>query len=207
VCTIYILAKFVVSLKGLIGSRSRKVAVIAGLLIVVLAVSVYAYLASLPPPPGPMVTITSPPLQFSVQIDKTQYNVGENMTITFRLKNTSNGTITIAYPEYDLYLDGRSVALFDFVVTRVNGTEIYRWSDNHLHLDSVYRFTLNPGQEINQTYIWDQHVEFPNYTQVPVNTYYVRAVMPSMGAGSFFTIIGGPYKITLETPAITFLIR
>lgn len=194
-----------VSLKGLMGSRSRKAVVIAGFLIVVLALSVYAYLASLPPPPGPLVTITSPPLQFSMQIDKTQYNIGENMTITFRLKNTSNETITIAYPEYDLYLDGRSVALFEFIVTRVNGTGIYRWSDGRLHLESVYKFTLNPGQEINQTYIWDQHTE--DYTQVPADTYYIRGAMPSMGAGSFFTIIDGPYKISLETPSITFLIR
>jgi len=58
-------------------------------------VAAYAYLQSLPQA-GPRVTITSPPLEFSVELDKTEYpfseetRSGENITITFCLKNISN---------------------------------------------------------------------------------------------------------------------
>jgi hypothetical protein len=189
------------------GSRSRKAVVAGALLIVVLAVSVCAYLTSLPPAAGPLVTIDSPPLQLSLQIDKTEYNLGENVTIRFWLKNTSNKTITIQYANTHLYLD--RVVFTDFIITSLNGTEIYRWSDGHAALEAVYRFSLNPGQEINQTYIWDQTAWNQLRTeevQVPAGTYYIRAAIPPGSADSMFGVTGSAHGIRLETPSITFLI-
>ena len=184
-------------------SRSRKAVIAAAFLIAVLAVSVYAYLASLPSPPGPRVTITSPPLEFSMQIGKTEYNLGENMTIRFWLKNTSNMTITLDYSEEYIY-EGKAM-LFDFIITSANGTEVYRWSEGHFALAVVYDFTLDPGQEINQTNIWFQTSWDPLYikeVQVPAGTYYIRGVIPPRRAGFGINGVG---QIALETPSVAFV--
>jgi hypothetical protein len=185
-------------------SRQRKILVAIVIAIVLLSAGGYAYLASLPPPPGPLVTVASPPLQFSMQIDKTEYNMGENITMTFWLKNTSNKTITITYPDFNVYFG--HVVLFDFIITDMNGTEIYRWSSVHAHLCAKYKFTLNPGEEINQTNFWSQDTYWEE-GKVPAGTYYIRAAMPSSGAGAMFGVTGNTHGIRLETPSIMFLIR
>jgi hypothetical protein len=189
------------------GSRSRKAAFIAAFLIAVLAVSVYAYLASLPSPPGPRVTITSPPLQFSMQLDKTEYRLGENVTIKFWLKNTSNMTITLHCSSIFPYEGGHGTPmLFDFIITRANGTEIYRWSEWHGAAEVVYDFTLDPGQEINQTNTWFQtsgDLLYPKEVQVPAGTYYIRGVIPPGRVGFGVSGVG---RIALETPSVAFVI-
>ena len=188
------------------GSRSRRAAFVAAFLIAVLAVSVYAYLASLPSPPGPRVTITSPPLEFSMQIDKTQYNLGENMTIRFWLKNTSNMTITLHYSSIFPYEGGHGMPmLFDFIITSANGTEVYRWSEGHAAAEVVYEFTLDPGQEINQTNIWFQtswDLLHTKEVQVPAGTYYIRGVVPPGRVGFGVNGVG---QIALETPSVAFV--
>jgi hypothetical protein len=190
------------------GSRSRKAVIAGALLIAVLAMSVYAYLASLPPAAGPLVTIASQPLQLSLQIDKTEYTIGENITIRFWLKNTSNKTITITYSDA-YYYDGRFMA-FDFIITSVNGSEIYSYGDTHGAEAAVTPFTLDAGQEINQTVLWEQTAWNQLRTeevQVPAGTYYIRAAIPPGTANSMFGITGNAHGIRLETPSITFLIR
>ena len=86
------------TLKGVLGSRTKKTAV--GVLVIVVALSVvaYAYWASLPSTTGPKVTITSSPFELSMALDKTTFSLDDNLAITFYLKNLSNETITAGIP-------------------------------------------------------------------------------------------------------------
>jgi hypothetical protein len=73
--------------------RSRKIllTIVVG---ATLCGSLLGYLLSLPPPKGPIVYLTSPPVEFSMGMDKTHYSLADNMSISFSLRNISNETIT-----------------------------------------------------------------------------------------------------------------
>ena len=172
----------------------------AAVLFVVLAAGVYAYLSFLPPPAGPRASILSYPLEFSVELDKAEYLVGENATIRLCLKNIGNQTITLTFPsmwtEYD-YDKRRSYSMhFDFTITDANGAEVYQWSKGRLAIPATYDVTLNPEEEINNTILW----YYPKYVSVPAGIYSLRGML-------YRIEVAGIWPITLETPQITFTIK
>ena len=67
------------------------------LLVVVVGspIMAYAYSKLSQPTAGPKVFITSSPLIFSMELQKANFQYGENITIKFRLENIGNKTITI----------------------------------------------------------------------------------------------------------------
>jgi hypothetical protein len=189
-------------------SRFRKIAIATAFLAVILGVSTYAYYASLSPQAGPKVTVTSPPLQFSMQIDKTEYNMGENISIMFWLNNTSNETLKVEYANTPILEPFIPFKRFDFVVSNESG-ELYddatqhSWKSNGtFELGRYYFYTLNPGEEIIETNFWDQKDLLMN--QVPAGMYYLRGVIPVWEVS--FRINGGPW-IKLETPSLSFIIK
>ena len=195
--------------KNLVSSRFRKAIIVAISIIVILIVGAYAYRVSFPPQVGPEVTVTSPPLQFSMQIDKTEYNLGENVSITFRLKNTSNETLTIEYknPTEPVIPE----KLFNFVIQNASNQDMYQGILNgYGNLTSGTFFTLGPNEEKIETNFWNQMasvLDHPggSYILVPVTvgTYNIIGIMPSLDA---FRVNGGSW-IILETPSITFTVR
>jgi len=88
------------SFRSLFASRKHRAALISAALILVLAVSTYAYLRSLPPAAGPRVSLVSPPLEFSMELDKAEFQQGENVTVRLYLKNVSNETIEVGWGSY-----------------------------------------------------------------------------------------------------------
>jgi len=122
--------KYVASGMGrLFVSSPRKPVFLVVVIVVALLASVYAYLASLPPQRGPRVSITSPPLEFSMELEKAEFQQGENVTIRLSLKNIGNETITLRWGKYYAYYD--KVMYFDFYITDANNTLVYQWTRIH----------------------------------------------------------------------------
>lgn len=181
--------------------------------VVGLVAAVYAYSRLFNPAAGPKVSITSPPLEFSMELEKTQFQYGENITIGFRLENIGNETITIGrgtppgwpsgYKETSYFnvhgLDDYFLQKefhFGFRIMDINGTEICELSEGILTYH--YSFRMNPGGWIEQTIILDYYsiewADIYNPYQLSRGTYQIRGVLRC-----------SPY--TLETPSITFIIE
>lgn len=186
-------------------------------------IAVYAYRLSLPQV-GPRVTITSPPLEFSMQLDKTEYGVGENMTIVFDLKNISNETISLAKGECDpvdphygglisTEANGANMQQgpqgslsglfhFGFSIVDENGTDVYRHVEGWLQ--AVYEIVLEPGGYVKQTLLLDPVTQTLIANQLvdghPLlsGTYQITAILD-------FSV--NKAGVTLETPSITFTIK
>jgi hypothetical protein len=202
-----------VSLKGLLVSHPIKAAFLVVIIVVALAASVYAYFKLLPSQSGPKVSITSPPLEFSIELNKAEYQFGENITITFNLRNIGNQTVTVTKltedsidPFYQiLFTDAEGASTdhpnpnmisylfhFGYSILDINGTKVYeRIGDG---IAALYDIVLEPNGYVKQTYIWyrEYHFQF-----LPRGTYQIRGIF------NHFTTQG----ITLETPSIAFIIR
>jgi hypothetical protein len=198
------------SIRELFASRSRRIIVATAVIIAMLCAGVYGYLTSLPPPAGPSVTLTSPPLELSMTLDKTQYSFSENMTISFHLRNISNETVTLMRPDmHEAPLGGVITAAegvttypplnllnglyhFGIILYSGNGTVILR--DVVGPLKATYNIILQPNASLNQT-------EFANFastmdengriTQRPPGPYGISGVLRAT-----------PFE--LDTPSITF---
>jgi hypothetical protein len=143
-----------------------------------------------------------------MQIDKTEYSVGKNISITFWLKNTSNETLKIEYANTPIMEPFISFKRFDFVVSNESGelyddTAQHGWKSNGtFELGRYYFYTLSPGEEIIETNFWNQEDLLRD--QVLPGTYYLRGIIPVWGVS--FRINEGSW-IKLETPSLSFIIR
>jgi hypothetical protein len=186
------------------------VALISVALIVVLVVGTYAYLQSLPPAAGPRVSLLSPPLEFSMELDKAEFQQGENVTVKLAMKNTGSEEITLMWTSFFLFFD--RVLYFDISVTDLNGTVVFRWSSEYFALGAVIEKSLDPGEQLTNMYFWDQWTEpvaqEPPFSYpegiVPKGTYYIK------GLSRHFTLTADGQTtplMALETPSITIQIR
>ena len=205
--------------KGLFASRLKKVFFLVAVFVVALAAGVYAYWMSLPPAEGPRVTITSPPLEFSLELDKTEYQYGENITIRLCLKNVSNETIKVTkrnlwpiYPDlFDIPTEAEGATPepvvsgnchFGFSITNQNGTEIFKEYEGHI--PATYDFYIEPNGYIKQTWIWYNLWEgSPVIQTLPKGTYQIRGIF----GGAMVESSTLDRSIMLETPTITFTIK
>lgn len=162
------------------------------LTIVLVSSSIYAYYWSLPQRIGPRVSLVSPPLEFSLQLEKTTFASGENISVSISLRNISNQTIELEWPEYgatgsrfdgslksSIFPEGgpQGVVL-DFFILDQNGTLIYKFI-GRLQLSVISR-TLAPEEVVIQTFIWNQLVlnrwsDNPPLIVIPSGTYYIKA--------------------------------
>jgi len=200
-------------LRKLFVSHLRKVVFLIAVIVVALAATVYAYFLSLPQA-GPRVSITSPPLEFSLELNKAEYQYGENITIVLCLRNISNQTITVGKssmwiidPSYGVltteadganFPEGEQHYLsrlfhFGFSITHQNGTVIFKEYIGPAQM--TYDFTIEHGGYIKQTFIWVNPLPTVSY-HIPRGIFQIR--------GIFKAGIVGVGSITLETPTITF---
>ena len=192
--------------KWLASNRARAVMLVS-VLIAASVLSVYAYLSSLTPQRGPRVAITSPPLEFSMELDKVEYAYGENVTITFCLKNIGNETITVGKSSIDIIEgvtsteasgvnDPRPSAFhFGFSIADDNGTVIYERFKGATQ--EAYKFTVEPDGYLRQIFFWSQYGFLAS--PLPRGAYQIRGIFRGHCTPGFGTSI-------LETPSITFMI-
>jgi hypothetical protein len=185
---------------------------VSAALIIVLVVGTYAYLQSLPPAVGPRVSLLSPPLEFSMELDKAEFQQGENVTVKLAMKNTGSEEITLMWTSFYQFLD--RVLYFDICITDSNGTVVFQWSRVYFALGAVIEKSLNPGEQLTSMYFWYQEKyhypegQKPEYSyqegQVPKGIYCIR------GLSRQFTLTADGQTtplMTLETPSITIQIR
>lgn len=196
------------SFRGLLASRPRKAGLIIAVMVVALVAGTYAYLASLPSG-GPRVTITSPPLEFSIEPNKIDFQQSENITIKFYTSNIGNDTVMLTWLGYYLYYD--TWMPFDFYIVDANNTVIYQWTRTRGELEVPKDITLNPSEKLERIYVWNQKSNYLNdaqvlvETQIPKGTYEIRGILGPILIDR--TDDWSKPKITLETPPIAFVVR
>lgn len=118
------------------------------LVIVTTSVSVvFAYLQLNPKDTHARVEAVFPPRELSMKLEKTVFDLGEDVSITISVQNIGNETITVAWG---------SAAMFDFDVLDANGTFVYRFTYAYLFAFMEHRVSLFPGEEFSLTRKWDQ---------------------------------------------------
>lgn len=182
----------------------RRVLLLGSILIVALVVATFAYLTSLPPMIGPRASIVSDPLEFSVAMDKTDFQQGENTTLRVSMRNISNKTITLEWGSYGRGWNEK--IYFDFYIIDANGTAVYQWFYEHGRLLSTTDKTLNAGEQLTNSFSWHQlynpSQDLFSRVSVPKGTYSVFGHTRKMG----LTIDNQTRWIELETPSLTFTI-
>lgn len=73
-----------------------------------------------------------------------EVNRGEIVPLTLKLKNVSSHPIVL----------GHASPAYNFIVTRPDGTEVWRWATGTL--DVILSTTVNAGEEVEFTAEWDQ---------------------------------------------------
>jgi uncharacterized protein (DUF58 family) len=96
-------------------------------------------------------------------------HVGEEVPITLRLTNTSRKPITV-------YLQGRPVA-FDVIVTRRDGTPVWRRMDGAVISATLQVRQLEPGEVIELSDTWSQLTS--GGQSVPSGDYLVTGILPT----------------------------
>ena len=191
---------------------------LVGILIVGLASIAYAYWVSLPLPgaAGPSVSITSPPLQLSMGLDKTEYATTDNLTVYFSLRNISNKTVTVTESSWSNFgLEPRVSSFrletsaegvtsshlsnafhFQFSWVYSNGTVVFD-TRNLFRGSEIYDIVLAPDGCLNQTLYISPTEEFGRPLQA--------GALLIRGFLSHVYIDGSaPPTVTLETPSIAF---
>jgi len=154
--------------RALVGlfSRHWKIVGLVLLSVLALASAVYAYWrintqTTLTPSTESYAVALSPPLELRIELDKTEFQLGETVNIRLFLKNISNQTTTVVFP----YVDGK----LGFNVKDSSDEVIY------IRNPGVYpmfaNVTLAPGGQISETLDWSQVKETPERQPVDPGAY------------------------------------
>lgn len=190
-------------LGSMFASRSRRAVLLVAVLAAVSILGAYAYEASLPMHEGPRASIVSPPVEFSVEMNKPDFALGENVTVSLSLKNTSNSTIQLAWGDFSGSDSG--VMYFDFCITDINDTVIYQFSQWHMWEAVKVSKVLKPGEQLASVFIWWQRTGQPESSvdvPVPKGTYFLRGLTRAVR----LAVDGQTTEIELETPTVTFTV-
>lgn len=95
--------------------------------------------------------------------------VSRSVRLVLQVKNTSDRTIA-------LHIGGEPAA-YDFVVSRPDGTVVWRWLDGKAHSLSIQRRTLRPRELLEFRGEWDQRGRAGR--PVPPGVYVVRGILPT----------------------------
>jgi hypothetical protein len=107
----------------------------------------------------------SSPLALRLEVPE-ETRSGWSIHLKLTVRNASTRTI-------DQPLGGQPP--HDFVVTRTDGKELWRWSKGHVVQDVLESKTLRPGQELVFEADWNQHDDAGR--PLPPGTYEVRALL------------------------------
>lgn len=121
----------------------------AVLLVLVIAVAsvsvVFAYLHLNKDTRVRTVTVF-PPYELSMELEKTVFNLGEDVNVTISVKNIGNETITVVW----------SACMFDFNVTDANGTFVFSRVWTYVFAAEIKHVSLLSGEVFSAARNWDQ---------------------------------------------------
>lgn len=120
------------------------------------------------PPSGPASAATSDSLAFSIHVPAS-VRTGEPVPIALRVRNRTDGPV-------QLHLLGRTIA-FDIVVTREDGTPVWRRLEGQAVQSILQLRTLAPGETLELSDRWDQRGR--GGAAVPPGLYRVHGELPT----------------------------
>ncbi len=189
--------------------RSRRVLTISAILIATVVVTASVYWIFYMPRNSPRVSVISDPIELSFALDKTEFAVGENISMNFILKNLSNTSLDVAFSsptigdsDVDNGMKGQFM-IFGYLIEDENDTEVFRSSHTRTSLSVVWHLAIGPLEQRSQTVLWDQNLKYPDYQDLSSGEYSIRGMIPPT---SRITINGGP-AIVIETPSIAFTVK
>lgn len=200
-----------VSVNSWFTSHRRVVVLSITLIIVLVSASAYGYFLSLPSVGGARVSsLTLQPLRLSMELNKTEFHQGEIFTIKFLLENTGEKNLTIVVADMLMYQDRGPPLLFDFDIVAENGTTVYNYGEDHVTFPELYEYTIVPGENLTQTYIWGLGI--PDYSgktmgfYLSPGSYSVKGMTPPRRAGGLIKTDSESWA-SLEIPPLAFVIR
>jgi hypothetical protein len=104
-------------------------------------------------------------LSITLEANKTRYELGEELGITFAVTNVSNQTIA--------FINQNNNSSFNFQVYNSTGDPVYWW---FLGAHPVFNasITLAPNENYNETFSWNQISDLTRgFPQVPAGNYYI----------------------------------
>jgi hypothetical protein len=135
-------------------------------------------------------------LQLTMTLEKTEYGLGEPVSIALSIINVSNQT-----RNFELGPSGND---FDFHVYNDTNSDIYWYSSRWMGAmipQYIALETLNPGESLNQTLVWDQTLSHRlDSKALPVSpgTYYIIGrVGPPYFYGKNSLLETTPVQITI----------
>jgi len=172
---------------------------------------VSAFSVALIPAPKHMAFVENYPLWASIELEKQEFNAGENVTATCKLKNIGNEAITIHFSQEMRELDESGGVphsyrvYFNLVVTDTEGNTVFSWQINRGATGNIVSISVGPGEELSNTFMWNQKTKDVGGLgeQVPPGTYLVKA---KVAPRALLWINDGPW-ITLETPSILLVVK
>jgi hypothetical protein len=126
-------------------------------------------------------------LNFTLQLQKTNYSLGEPINITLTFTNISNQTINFTY----------SMDVFDFLVYNGTNNVIYQWSWSKIFPYYMGIIPLAPGENFTESFVWPQitgpSTINPSMVSLPVSpgTYYI--------VGQMGTLQTTPIQVTISS--------
>ncbi len=197
-----------------VSRRSLRIFAVSAILIAIAIVAVFAYWVFLAPKAGPRVSVVSDPLELSLALDKTDYREGENISITYVLKNIRTENLALTFGAgYGYYNreDKRYHPMYsDFVITDANGTKVYQWGDlSGATLAEVY-VPMNPQEEKSNTFTFMSGLNVTTVAgcKLAPGIYEIKGITPAgrlVSVGVQSDTIHTTIK--LETRSIRFTIR
>ncbi len=173
-----------------------------------------AYWAFFLPRASPKASAISGPLELSLALDKTEYGAGENISITYVLKNVGGENITLTFGEgcyyYDEALHYHGRVFCDYIINDSNGTEVFRWSNQTGATLALVVINMAPGEQRNNTFTFTFDKPYYYYygCKLDPGVYRIRGIVPPGSLGTVGIISGGIHSsIRLETPSIAFTVR
>ncbi len=107
--------------------------------------------------------------KLTMQLEKTNYSLGEPINVTLILTNISNKTITFFY----------WAGTFDFLVCNDTNNVIYQWARTQIFPFVGTDLSLNPQEDVTKAFVWPQRYGTPPFSEgsegdpVSPGTYYI----------------------------------
>ena len=192
--------------RSLLAKHPLRVALLVTIVVAIVATSAFAFWLSPQSRSGPAASTVSPPLEFAIELDKTEFQLGENITVRLSMKNIGNNTISVVWPNH-------YGGVLDFLITDENGTYadgngtyVYQLTDNTGAWAMEKWITLDAGEDFVNTFVWEQNyysASANRYFAVSAGDYFVKGLSRQFRLNAEGQTIKG---MTLETPAVAFTI-
>ncbi len=195
------------------GRRSLKIFAVSAILIATVVVATSVYWVLYVPRVGPKVSVVSYPLELSFALDKADYSQGENISITYTLKNVGTSNASLSFADEFGYYDEEDrqyhFVCVDYAIVDSNGTEVFRWSHHSGALTYVKVLNLQPNERQSNTFRFV--MKYDTFSlwggRLPPGDYQIRGNMPPDRPAVIVDYDGNRTTIKMETPSISFTIR